>query len=276
MRPCHKVLPALLMAAGVLHSQEPAPICGLPEIVQLPVEETTVLYRRGIPTDNPTFLIREHYTSSTLIEVEFYLMHDDAAFSVYVEAAEWDSGNVDAPAVDTLVAAFRDHTFEGSIDPDRGIKPIAEDVFGPPPDIDHNGKVFILLIDVRDDFVLDSSETYVAGYFDPLDQGQRGNLADIIYLDTNPGTFSGPQAINMFSTLAHEYQHLIHYGWDTREATWINEGLSELSPVLMGIPLRDLAPYLSDTNVRLDSFGNELVDYARSGLFFIYTWIQLG
>lgn len=275
MKPCHKILPALLVAAGILHPQKPAPVCGLPHIAGLPPGEIRFLLKRSVLADT-TFLIREHYTKSTLIEVEFYLMHDDSAFSIYAEAAEVDNENVDSSAVAELVVVFRDHTFESSIDPDHGIKAISEEVFGPPPDVDHNGKVYILLIDVRDDFVPDSSETYVAGYFDPVDQTQRGNLADVIYLDTNPGTISGPDARVAFGTLAHEYQHLIHYRWDREEETWVNEGLSELSPLLMGLPHRDFTPYLTDTNVRLDSFGGELADYARSGLFFFYTWVQLG
>ncbi|GAF96138.1 unnamed protein product, partial [marine sediment metagenome] len=139
-----------------------------------------------------------------------------------------------------------------------------------------NGKVFILLIDVRDDYVPDSSETFVAGYFDPLDQTQSGNKANIIYLDTNPGRLSGTDIRHQIGTLAHEYQHLIHYGQDTDEDTWVDEGLSELSPVLMGLPHREFTHYLTDTNMRLDSFDGELADYARCGLFFLYTWVQLG
>jgi len=273
----HRLFPALLIAAGILHSQEPEPVCGLPHITQIPAEEPVTIYKRLVPTENPTFLIREHYTSNNLIEVEFYLKRSDFDFEVYVEAAEWDSGHVDAAAIDTLVTYFRDRTLPGSINPNLGIKANAEYVFGSPPDIDNNDKVYILLIDVRDDYVPDSSETYVAGYFDPLDQeGYAGNRADIIYLDTNPGTLSGDHILPQIGTLAHEYQHLIHYRHDSNEETWVNEGLSELSPVLMGLPHREFTSYLTNTNVRLDSFGQELADYARCGLFFLYTWVQLG
>ncbi len=276
MRPHLRALLAFLTISSTLLPQKPAPICGLPHIAQLPAGEPVVLYRRGAPTENPTFRIREHYKSTTLIEVEFYLMHDEAAFSVYAEAEEVDAGRVDAAAVAALIAAFGDRTFEGSIDPAKGIKAIAEEVFGPPPDIDNNGKVYILLIDVRDDYVPDSSETFVAGYFDPQDQGQSGNLADIIYLDTNPGRLSGADIQSQIRTLAHEYQHLIHYGQDNNEEIWINEGLSELSPVLMGLPHREFTQYLADTNVRLDHFPGELADYARTGLFLLYTWVRFG
>jgi len=277
MRPYIRALLALLTVSSALFPQEPAPICGLPHITQLPAGEAAILHKRIMPTANPTFWIREHYKSNTLIPVEFYLMYDEAAFSVYAEAAEVDSGRVDSIAVAALVAAFRDHTFEGSIDSSRGIKAIAEDVFGPPPNWHNNGKVYILLIDVRDDYVPDSSDDFfVAGYFDPLDQTLSGNMANIIYLDTNPGKLSGTEIQPQISTLAHEYQHLIHYRHDNNEETWINEGLSELSPVLMGLPHREFTHYLTDTNIRLDSFDGELADYARAGLFLLYSWVRFG
>ena len=269
-------LAALVAVLTTLQGQGPEPLCGLPALTHAGFAAPAIISKADPGTQNPTFLIREHFSSQTLIEVEFSLMHRDSAFEVYAETSEVDGGRVDPATVTELVAVFRDHTFEGSINADVGIKAIAEDVFGPPPDIDHNGKVFILLIDVRDDFDPDSSESFIAGYFDPLDQMQQGNLADIIYLDTNPGTLTGPDAQQALMALAHEYQHLIHYGRDRREALWVNEGLSELAPTLMGLPHREFSRYLADTNVRLDSFDGEIADYARCGLFFLYAWVQLG
>jgi hypothetical protein len=258
------VLAFAFIASSGLFSQTLEPICGLPALTALSSQEPLSLRKWQALANNPLFKIREHYAENKLIEVEFYLMYEGATFRVYAETAEVDAGRVDAHAVANLVTAFRDHTFAGSIDTSQGIKAVAEEVFGSPPDIDHNNQVFILLIDVRDDYVPDSSKTFVAGYFDPQDQRQQGNLADIIYLDT------------VLSTLAHEYQHLIHYGHDTSEELWVNEGLSELSPVLMGLPARDYSSFLANTNVRLDAFKGEVADYARSGLFFRYAWIQVG
>ena len=279
MRPYFSPLLAFLAFSSTLLPQEPAPICGLPHIARISPDAPVSLQKAvGVLTGDRRFSIREDVTSTTagFIEVDFYLKYSDTDFEVYVEVAEWDSGHVDAIAVATLAAAFGDHTFEGSIDSSRGIQAIAEDVFGPPPDIDNNGKVYILLINVRDDYVPDSSDTYMAGYFDPLDQTWSGNLADIIYLDTYPGRLSGANIRHQISTLAHEYQHLIHYGRDKNEKIWVNEGLSELSPTLMGLPHREFTHYMTDTNMRLDSFDGELADYARCGLFFLYTWVQLG
>ncbi len=278
MKPLPELGLTLTLAAAALVAQGPAPTCGLPHISQLPAGETVTLPRSTIPTGDKTFKIREHYASQTLVEIDCYRIYSGAEFDIFAEVAEVDTGRVDttAAALEPLVSAFSEQTFAGSINPDLGIKAIAEAVFGAPPDIDHNGKITILLIDVRDDYVPNVSESYVAGYFDPLDQGQQGNLADIIYLDTNPGTLSGVHGQVMLAALAHEYQHLIHYSRDSREDLWVNEGLSELAPVLMGLPHRDFALFLDNTNVSLDRFDGELADYARTGLFFLYTWVQLG
>lgn len=266
----------ILLSSMVLTGQIPTPICGLPEISVIPETAPLILHKQMTPSEYPRFKIREHYNENKLIEVDFVLMHEEDDFCIYVEKAELDSHHVDSLVVAELVAVFKEHTFAGSIDSSRGIKDIAEDVFGHPPDIDRNGQVFLLLIDIRDDYVPGSSETYVAGYFDPLDQLQQGNLADIIYLDTNPALINEDNKQFTLSILAHEYQHLIHYSQDPHEELWINEGLSELSPVLMGLPHRDFASYLANTNVQLDRFDNELADYARCGLFFLYSWILMG
>lgn len=277
MKPLPELALTLTLAAAALLAQGPAPTCGLPHILQLPAGATVTLGRIAAPTGDKTFKIRKDYTSLTLIEVPFYHIYSGDEFDIFAEVAEVEEGRIDtsAAALAPLVSAFSEQTFAGSINPDMGIKAIAEDVFGAPPDIDHNGKITILLIDVRDDYVPDVSESYVAGYFDPLDQGQQGNLADIIYLDTNPGSLSGAHGQVMLAALAHEYQHLIHYSRDRREELWVNEGLSELAPVLMGLPHRDFAHFLDNTNVSLDSFDGELADYARTGLFFLYTWVRL-
>ena len=276
MKLWRRSFPATLAVFTLLQAQAPEPLCGLPAISSHDPQDAIVLRKAGVPPPNRTFLIRQTYDSQTLIEVEFYLLHTDSAFDIYGEVAEVDGGRVDSVAVSQLVVSFRDETAPGSIDPQLGIQAIAESVFGPPPDIFHNGKVFILLIDVRDDYVPDSSTTFYAGYFDPLDQRLQGNQADIIYLDTNPGKLTGPDITLALTTLAHEYQHLIHYGRDNREELWVNEGLSELAPTLMGLPHREFSAYLADTNVRLDGFAGEIADYARCGLFFLYAWVQQG
>lgn len=269
--------------SSILFGQEAETICGLPAIPPI-TPGVSILTKRLPPStilaaNQRTFFVREELFAIdvTFIELVFTLMHTDTDFEVWAELAEVDTGHVDSAGVDLLVRAFRDSTFAESIDVGRGIKSIADQIFGLPPDVDNNGKVFILLYDIRDGYDPDTSQAFVSGYFDPVDQQSGpGNLADIIYMDTFPGRMTGRFAFSMLSTLAHEYQHLIHYARDRDEDSWVNEGLSELSPVLMGLPHREFTRYLVDTNNDLASWNNTLEDYARTSLFFLYTWVQAG
>ena len=112
---------------------------------------------------------------------------------------------------------------------------------------DENGKLTILLLDIRDGYT--PGNGHVAGYFASIDfytnaqataAGFRSNETDMIYMDTYPST-AGSE--DFYETLAHEMQHLMNFAASlafrskTNQSgqiteintmdTWINEGLSE-------------------------------------------------
>jgi len=71
-----------------------------------------------------------------------------------------------------------------------------------------------------------------AGYFDPYNEYSQESIGsylsnewEMIYLDYSD---------SFESTLAHEFQHLIHFNHDPNEATWFDEGCSELAAFLSG------------------------------------------
>jgi hypothetical protein len=95
---------------------------------------------------------------------------------------------------------------------------------------DGDGKLCILLLDIKDNYQKDVNESYVQGYFwaGDLYEGYGSNRCDMIYIDTNPGK-PGEGESNI--TLAHEMQHMMSFvtGMLYREKvldTWIDEGLS--------------------------------------------------
>jgi hypothetical protein len=113
--------------------------------------------------------------------------------------------------------------------------------------VDHDPRVQILVLDVFDDF--SSTQTGgVLGFFWPGDgfrdgdkknlyAYQRSNEAEIFYIDAH-FTDLVPEA--MYSTLAHEFQHMIHYNQKvlkldakTMSGTWFNEMLSMLAEDLI-------------------------------------------
>ena len=61
----------------------------------------------------------------------------------------------------------------------------------------------------------------------------HSNECEMIYMTCYPLNPTDPIRI---SVLAHELEHLIHWGGDINEDTWVDEGLAELAMVYFGIP----------------------------------------
>ncbi|MFA4838763.1 MAG: hypothetical protein WC703_04725, partial [Candidatus Neomarinimicrobiota bacterium] len=226
-----------------------------------------------------TFYIRENIFESpvNLIEVAFYKKYVGSGITVYVETTEYDNGHVTDADIQNVVNAMLYQTPTGSLHPELGILPNETAIFGQTPDIDQNGRLFILLVDIRDGYQQGVSETYVAGYFDPLDQvnsgSGKGNRGDMIYIDTNPANAGDNSTL---STVAHELQHLIHFRYDRNETTWLNEGFSELAPRLLGLPSRSFAHFLNDTDRPLNNFDDSIADYSKVALWSFYMYRRFG
>jgi hypothetical protein len=205
-----------------------------------------------------------------LIQAELRAM--SASTVVYVESSEWGS-RVTQGDVDRVLAAFDESTPSGSVNPGEGIATIVETHFGPPTDKDGDGRIHILILDVRDGYR--GAGGFVAGYYSSHDQTDLfgSNRRDLLYVDCSPGDASGD---GILATIAHEYQHLVHYARDRDEGIFVNEGLSEFSTHICGYGLRRFSSYFMATDVPLDSWSNSEADYARVLLWTLYLGEQLG
>lgn len=119
---------------------------------------------------------------------------------------------------------------------DTQVWPKDTSIFGPPTDVDSNGKVVILYYKMRDDSNVEVPD--VLGYFFPGDLitgslppgTPYSNKMEIYYLNL---AFGGPLHPEMKRTLFHEFQHMINYGQRRVLAnkpemdTWLDEGLAE-------------------------------------------------
>ena len=106
-------------------------------------------------------------------------------------------------------------------------------IYGNHTDVDKNGKIIILFLDLNPKY--GSSSSILNGYFNPADliDGQ-GNNADMLYMDLS-GLNNNPDY--MAGTILHELQHLINYnvnvlGNGSEMDVWLNEALSESTSVL--------------------------------------------
>ena len=195
-----------------------------------------------------------------------------ATTAVYVEAAQWGT-RVDETDVDRVLEAFEQATPPGSVSPGEGISRIIDTRFGPPSDVDGDGRVHILILDIRDWY--QGAGSYVSGYYTSHDQtGLFGsNHRDLLYIDSYPANASGNEVLG---TVAHEYQHLVHHRQDPDESFFVNEGLSEFASHLCGYGLRSFHPFLVATDVPLDAWSNIEADYSRVSLWTLYLGEQLG
>ena len=229
--------------------------------------------------DLRTFFTRENVLEeSGFISLEAELVAESNLVEIWVDRTEWNV-NVTQSDADQLVRAFELETPNGSIDPSKGILALEIEYLGTPPDVDGNGRVILLILDINDNFDAETNPSFVSGYFDQADQlsdthpQTSGNVADILYLDSNPGNKNREEVL---STASHEMQHLINYNYDTNEESWLNEGLSEFASRLAGYSGRGFGQFLSQTNRGLISWDNLLQDYARTGLWMTYTSLRLG
>lgn len=85
----------------------------------------------------------------------------------------------------------------------------------------------------------------------------------------------------IYGTLAHEFQHMIHWYTDRNESTWMNEGFSMLAELLNGYDIggHDYS-YLVNTDLQLTDWGDEVGTnspyYGASFLFMTYFLDRFG
>lgn len=105
----------------------------------------------------------------------------------------------------------------------------------------------------------------------------HSNEQEMVYM--NMGTLTLGSDL-YFGTLVHELQHLIQWYVDPSEALWVNEGLSQLAEITVGLYTSDTEDYLLAPDTQLNSWDFEddavFAHYAGSYLFMTYLWEQLG
>ncbi len=198
---------------------------------------------------------------------------------IWVEKTELDSGRVTDSFIQSMLTAFEVSTPPNSVDPSKGIIEIENEYFGLEPDKDGDGKTDILLFEIQDYYNGTTNNTYVAGFFSPSDQGDgaNSNQRDMLYLDTYPGISTG----GVLGTASHEYQHLIHYNYDSREINLINEGAAQLAQTITGQLWDDPGDFFVDTDRGLlywapISDASVLADYSKVQMFMLYLYEQFG
>ena len=143
------------------------------------------------------------------------------------------------------------------------------------PGIDRDPRITLLLLDVKDFYdPARGVKGFTAGYFNAGDCYSRAkfpnsNLREMLYLDIYPGD---PSTDKFLSVIAHEFQHMIHWSYDTKEFTWVNESLSQLAPFLCGYghpPQVESFMRNPDNNMLAWSDDDMIANYGQ-----VYFWAQ--
>jgi hypothetical protein len=83
-----------------------------------------------------------------------------------------------------------------------------------------------------------------------------------------------------YGTLAHEFQHMIHWNQDRNESTWMNEGFSVLAEYLNGYPAYFDFDFINNPNLNLTDWlpdpGSNGPHYGASFLFLDYFLDRFG
>jgi immune inhibitor A len=141
---------------------------------------------------------------------------------------------------------------------------------------DNPQRVMILIYNIIDEGYYDPEYPfYVAGYFWPA---MNDDYADrnIIHIDCHDwANRVGPDVARPYmyeGTFTHEYEHAIHYDHDADEASWVDEGMADLSGFFAGYGHASdhLAYYMVYHRTSLTNWGNALEDYGESYLFQLY------
>jgi hypothetical protein len=131
----------------------------------------------------------------------------------------------------------------------------------------------------------DMGET-VAGYYSSADEYSQkvnpySNEREMFYISADSGN-AKPSDPFYDGTLAHEFQHMIHWANDRNETSWVNEGMSELASQLNGYDVggHDFT-YMQKPDTQLTNWADSSEEstyenYGASYLFMSYFLDRFG
>ena len=115
------------------------------------------------------------------------------------------------------------------------------------------------------------------GYFFNGDRVPRGinpysNQRELLYIGLDLAKIGSE---DYYSTLAHEYQHLIQDTVDHNESGWVDEGLAQLAQTINQLPVDSIDAFLENPDIQLNGWEanngkTTMAHYGASYLFNLY------
>ncbi len=186
---------------------------------------------------------------------------------IFVADADWGT-YMTQQDVDSVFKYLENAT---AVSTEMGIIEMDELYFGSIPDeLDSDPKVIFYYSNLGS-----YNGSVFDGYFSAFNQlteaeaqmsGEHSNECEMLYMSCNP---VDPSDFGTLSVLAHELQHLIHFGHDPNEETWVDEGCAEFAMVLFGHP-DPISSFPSNSDNTLSEWNQDFSDYVKTMLFFTY------
>ncbi len=119
----------------------------------------------------------------------------------------------------------------------------------------------------------------LAGYFQPNNEYLRAvvrssNQREMVFMNALGPNAVPPESDFYLSTLAHEFQHMIHWANDPNEDLWVNEGCSKMAEYLNGYDAGAVEVSFSrrpDTQLNAWEYGEDAIPhYGNAYLFMTY------
>ena len=229
-----------------------------------------------------TFVVRNRVTGN-YDPVTGTLVYSGRRARIWVDNAF--KTKVKQTTINALARGVDSVTPSNSRNPALSIIENDEQVFGtaPPHAFDETAP------EVQDFFLTDIKDgligAFVGGYFSPWDQTDNpgSNKMNLLYIDCveGLGNQSAANIAELLNTLAHEFQHLIHYRTNSQSEVFFNEGCSEVASILNGYITRSNSNYLKNTNLPFLGWNSNdgtkvLLDYERAMTFVHYITEQCG
>lgn len=226
------------------------------EVASYNVGDTRMFWRYNLSVMPPSW-INQQATCRAVGEKSY----------VFVADADWGT-KMTQEDVD-IVFNYLENELAAS--PVMGIVEMDETYFGTIPDeLDNDPKVI---------FYYSSLGSYNGsvfdGYFSAFNQlteaeaqmsGEHSNECEMLYMSCYP---VDPTSLGTLSVLAHELEHLIHFGHDSNEESWLDEGCAEFAMVLFGQP-DPITSFNTNSDNNLTAWNQAYSDYVKTMLFITY------
>jgi hypothetical protein len=220
------------------------------------VGDTMTFWRWDLTVMPPTWIL-EPSTCRAVTDFSYVFVADD----------QWNV-NMDSADVAQVAYYWEEGTY---IDSTFGIYELDTQNFGAPPntlDNDDHIYIFYSALGSFNGSVFDGYFSVFNEYTEEQAVGMGGhsNEVEMFYMSCSPGNPTSPIRI---SVLAHEFEHMIHWGIDSNEDTWVDEGCAEYAMLLFGVP-DPIVDFPQNPDDDLTIWGNHFLDYVQTFMFFTY------